>query len=388
MIPLFKVHSAPDIIEKLKPVFSSGFIGQGPKVEEFEKLLSVYLNNKLVLTTNSATSAEHLAIHLLKKSCKSFIRGYNYIAESDWPGINENDEVLLCPLTCFATTAPILANGLKPKWVDVDLNTCSISLEDLNNKITETTKIVIPIHWGGTPIDLDKLHDIIVNHISNIGFKAAVIEDCAHAFGAKYKGQFLGNHGNICTYSFQAIKHLTTGDGGLITLPHKNLYDRAKLLRWYGIDRTGPRTDFRCELDISEYGFKFHMNDIAATIGLSNMEYINSVLSIHKRNARYYNNNLSNIDGIQLLPFNEESSYWLYTLRAKNRDDLIKHLASHEITASRVHERNDKHSCVSQYKTELPNLDILVKEMLCIPVGWWVSHEDREYIVDIIKKGW
>jgi dTDP-4-amino-4,6-dideoxy-D-glucose/dTDP-4-amino-2,4-dideoxy-beta-L-xylose transaminase len=103
------------------------------------------------------------------------------------------------------------------------------------------------------------------------GFKPAIIEDCAHALGSKFNGKPLGSHGNICTFSFQAIKHMTSVDGGALVLPHKELYSRAKLLRWYGIDRESDRKDFRCEADIPEWGFKFHMNDVSAAIGMANL---------------------------------------------------------------------------------------------------------------------
>lgn len=391
-IPLFKVntHSSYTIGNKIKELFDSGFIGQGSKVDEFEEKLAEKLKHPYIATTNAATSAEHLAIHLLKQPKQYFLHEFNTIAESYWPGLNYRDEVLLCPLTCFATTTPILANGLVPKWVDVDPNTLSISLEDLEKKITEKTKIIIPVHWGGTPVDLDKLKDIVLDARQKIGFRPAVIEDCAHAWGAKYKGKALGTHGNMAFYSFQAIKHLTTGDGGLLCLPHQDLYRRAKLLRWYGIDRETPRADFRCENDIEEWGFKFHMNDIAATIGLSNLYGSDYIVKSCRNNAASYDVLLKDIDGIELLQFPEycESSYWLYTIKVKNRNKLMEKLASFGIMSSRVHERNDKHSCVAKFRTELPNLDKAVEEMLCLPVGPWVTAENIKDIVKIIRSGW
>ena len=166
--------------------------------------------------------------------------------------------------------------------------------------------------------------------------------------------------------------------------------NRAKLLRWFGIDRNQNRKDFRCETDISEYGFKMHMNDINASIGLANLSKINMVLDRHIENARYYNENLSNTSGVTLMENknDRQSAYWLYTIKVDRRDDFMKMMAEKGIVVSRVHERNDIHSCVSQYKTILPNLDGLVGEMICIPVGWWINDEQREYIVDSIKVGW
>jgi dTDP-4-amino-4,6-dideoxygalactose transaminase len=392
IIPLFKVFVDDSVSEEVTKVLYSGFIGQGPKVEEFEGLLKNYLRNYLVVTTNAATSAEHLAIHLLKNQAihNAFIDGVASY-KSQWPGINPGDEILTTPLTCTATNWPILANGFKIKWVDVDPLTCNMDLDDLARKITPKTKAIMVVHWGGYPIDLTRLSEIQEEASKIIGFKPAIIEDCAHAFGSTYRGKKIGNHGNICTFSFQAIKHLTTGDGGALVLPHKELYDRAKLLRWYGIDRETNSKDFRCEDDIKEWGYKFHMNDINATIGINNFNTVTEkLIQRNIDNANFYNSELEGIDGVQLMENKDDrqSTYWIYTIRVKNRDRFMDHMRECNIMVSRVHERNDKHTCVKEYKTLLPNLEKLVDEMICIPCGWWVTDEDREYIVECIKKGW
>ena len=127
------------------------------------------------------------------------------------------------------------------------------------------------VHWGGYPCDLDRVKKIQQQAKDMFGIKPVVIEDCAHSFGSEYKGKPLGTHGNICAFSFQAIKHLTSGDGGCVAFPKEDQLKRFKLLRWYGIDRDDNRKDFRCESDIAEYGFKMHMNDINATIGIENL---------------------------------------------------------------------------------------------------------------------
>lgn len=369
--------------EKATEVLNSGFIGQGPVVDRFEERLQKQFNNSFVATTNSATSAEHLALHLLKKSR---IYGREY-----WPGLEDGDEVLTTALTCTATNWPILANGLKLKWVDVDPKTLNMDLDDLSRKITKKTKVIFLVHWGGYPVDLDKVKEIQDTALKNFGFKPAVIEDCAHAFGSFYKNRPVGSHGNICTFSFQAIKHFTTVDGGALVLPNKELYDRAKLLRWYGIDREGDRKDFRCEADIEEWGFKFHMNDVNASIGLANIEEVeDNVISKHKHNAAFYDKHLKDVKDITLLERdpNMESSFWIYSLLVDRKDAFMTHMQQCGITVSQVHERNDIHTCVKEYKTHLPNLDKIQPRLVSIPVGWWVTEEDRRYIVKCIKKGW
>jgi dTDP-4-amino-4,6-dideoxygalactose transaminase len=191
-------------------------------------------------------------------------------------------------------------------------------------------------------------------------------------------------------FSFQAIKHLTCGDGGLLCLPNEELYRRGKLIRWYGIDRTSNQKDFRVEANIEEWGFKFHMNDINATIGLENIKDVNNIINNHRDNATYYDNNLQNINGLTLLERKPDrlSSYWIYSMLVENRDDFYKYMKECGIVVSQVHERNDKHTCVREYKTHLPTLDKIISKVVSIPVGWWVTKEQREYIIEKIKKGW
>jgi len=387
-IPLFKVAMSESSADAVQKVLYSGYIGQGEKVEEFENTLKNWFGNKLILTMNSGTSAEHLAIHLLKAPHGWMGEG---IAQRKWPGIEEGDEALATPLTCTASNFPLLANGLRIKWVDINENDFNMDLEDLSRKISPKTKIIMGVHWGGYPMDLNQLHQIQFKAYNLFGFKPAIIEDCAHAMGSEYKDNKLGNYGNICTFSLQAIKHLTSVDGGLLVLPHGNLYNRAKLLRWYGINRDDPsRTDFRCESDIEEWGFKFHMNDINATIGIENFKKLESIIERHRANAEYYNQELAGISGITLpeRKSDRKSSYWLYTIKVENRSLFMNAMKEKGIQVSRVHERNDIHSCVKEFRSVLPTMDKVWPLYCCIPVGWWVSDEDREFIVNSIKEGW
>jgi len=392
MISLFKVYMSENVADAVKDVLNSGYIGQGPLVDRFEEKLKSRLQTDYVITTNSATSAEHLALHMLKKPTKHQ-QWYNGVAmvESKWPGIQEGDEVLTTSLTCTATNWPILANGMDIKWVDVDTKTLNMDLDDLERKITPKTKVIMAMHWGGYPLDLDKLKEIQQRAYKKVGFKPAIIEDCAHAFGSTFNGKPIGSHGNICTFSFQAIKHLTSVDGGCLVVPHKELNDRAKLLRWYGIDRTTNQKDFRCETNISEWGFKFHMNDVNARIGLENLKEVDeNVISKHKDNAKYYDENLRDVDGITLLERDERmnSASWIYSLLVNRKQDFMNYMKECNIMVSQVHERNDIHSCVSEYVIELPNLDKIRNNIISIPGGWWVTNNEREYVVNCIKKGW
>jgi len=390
-IPLFKVFMADTAAEEVAKVLNSGYIGQGPKVEEFENQLKKYFNHDYVQTVNSGTSALHLALHLLKKPVK-YNKTYEGIIgyETEWPGLQPGDEVLATAMTCTASNWPILAHGLKIKWVDIDPTTLNMDLDDLARKISPTTKAIMLVHWGGYPNDLDKIKQIQDKAYNMYGFKPAVIEDGAHSFGSKYKGKYIGTHGNLTMFSLQAIKHLTSVDGGLLLSPHKELHNRGKLIRWYGIDRDGDRKDFRCEANIEEWGYKFHMNDVNATIGMENFKHINMIVDKHKENALFYDSNLDNVKGVTLLDrhFGHESSFWIYSMLVENRDGFYRWMDECNIAVSQVHERNDKHTAVKEFRTSLPTLDKTIGKVVSIPVGWWVKPEEREYIADCIKKGW
>jgi dTDP-4-amino-4,6-dideoxygalactose transaminase len=132
------------------------------------------------------------------------------------------------------------------------------------------------------------------------------------------------------------------------------------------------------------------MNDISATIGLANLSLLDDTIAKHRGNAQYYNQHLWSVPGVKLLK-NEsgfESSHWLYTIRVERREDFMRMMKENGVEVSRVHERNDKHSCVKEFAALLPNLDAVCKDMICIPVGWWVTEDERQYIVDCIKEGW
>ena len=381
-IPLFKVFMSEKASHTVSDVLSSGYVTQGPEVEKFEDVLKEFFDNDRVVTTNSATSALHLIFHMLKE----YGLGENKI-KIDEP----EDHVLTTPLTCTATNWPIISNNINLKWVDVNPENCNMDLSDLENKLNQNTKAVVVVHWGGYPVDLERLKEIQINFEKKYGFKFVIIEDCAHAFGAKTESQQIGNTGNISTFSFQAIKHLTSVDGGCVNFNCDEDVERAKLLRWYGIDRNENRKDFRCESDILNVGFKFHMNDVNAYIGRMNYEPVsNELLQKHIENGHFYNQNLKDIKDLELMNYSDKLDipFWIYTIKVKNRDKFMKHMESKNIIVSRVHERNDKHTATKAYQTNLPLLESFIDEMVCIPVGWWVGENERKYILDSIKEGW
>jgi len=357
---LFKVHMPKSVDKPLLDVLHSGFIGQGPVVENFESALCNFFENPYVLSLNAGTSAIQLALRL--------------------SNVGFGDEVITTPMTCTATNMPILAAGAKIVWADIDPLTGLIDPKSIEQKITDKTKAIIMVHFGGIPCNIDQINKIAKER------DIKVIEDAAHALGATYKDKKIGNHSDFVIFSLQAIKHISTIDGGLLLCKKESDYRRGKLLRWFGIDREKPRQDFRCEDNIEEYGYKFHMNDISAIIGIEQLKYIDQLLSKHIGNQLYYDKMLEGIKGVKLIPKDESviSASWIYTLHIKKRDLFIKWMDENNVMTSRVHERNDIHSAFFSSQTNLPGVDKFNASQVSIPCGWWINDSDREYIVEKI----
>jgi len=358
-IPLFKGFMAEEAIQAAGETLRSGYIGQGPRVDLFEEELKLFMSSPYILTLNSGTSALHLALRLA--------------------GVGFGDEVITTPMTCVATNVPILANGAKIVWADIDPATGNISAEDVERKITSKTRAILCVDWAGYPCDLEELQATARKH------NLKLIEDAAHGFGSVYKGRFVGGLADFTCFSFQAIKHLTTVDGGALVCADEDDCHRGKLLRWFGIDREGPRTDFRCEEDVLEYGYKFHMNDVNASIGIQQLNHIETILKAHRDNAQFYTEVFSR-SGVTLLDYKPDriGSYLFYTIRVNDPAQFMEKMREKKITASQVHARNDKHTAFREFKTALPGVDAFTNTQVSIPVGWWLTIEDREHIANSV----
>jgi len=368
MIPLFKVYTNKDT--NIQQVLESGYIGQGQKVEEFEgKLKEKFMTNNL-LYVNSCTSAISLALEDIKRKEK----------------LTNYTEVLSTCLSCFATVSPILEQQMRIKWVDIDEETCNIDLVDLENKLTANTRIVILVHWGGHPVNLNAVEAIKKRYMSRFRQPLYVIEDSAHCWDSyTMDDKLIGTSGNYCCFSFQAIKFLTTVDGGLLITPDNESYKRCKLARWFGLDRDNGQS-FRCVQNITEFGHKYQPNDVLAEVGLSNLEGATVNVIKHKENAKYLTNELFDLNIVPKKYKDSKGSFWLYTIHVPNRDKFISFMADNEISCSPVHARMDKHDCVKEYAVPLHNMTTVANTMCCIPVGWWLTKEDLDKIVSKTKQ--
>jgi dTDP-4-amino-4,6-dideoxygalactose transaminase len=362
MIPLIKTLLPPReiLMPKLEEVLYSGYVAQGDAVDLFEKEFAIFIGNKNCLSVNSGTAALHIALILA--------------------GVEPGDEVISTPITAEPTNTVISQTGAKIVWADIDLKTGNICTIDIEKKITSKTKAIMVVDYAGTPVDIEKL--LAIEKKYNI----PVIQDSAHALGATYNGKKLGNHFRFTTFSLQAIKHMTTIDGGIVCIRNDEEFEKAKLIRWFGIKKGISRL----ENDIKIQGYKYHMNNVNATIGLVQLQRIDQIIDKYIENGKYFDEALKNINGLALMEYypNSQPSYWLYTIKVERRDEFVKMMMENGIMASELHKRNDLHSIFSESKCKLPNVDEFEKKWVHIPCGWWVSENDRIHIVDTIKKGW
>lgn len=356
MIPLFKVRMSEEAPDSVRKVLESGFIGQGSVVEEFEDLLQQELNTDVrPITVNSCTSAIDLALHLC--------------------GVGPGDEVISTPQTCFASQVGMLHRYATIRWADIDPETGLICAESVKKLISPNTKAIVAVNWAGRICDYKALKE----------FGVPVIEDAAHTWDCFLPEPL--ERGDYRCYSFQAIKFLTCGDGGLLITPPEQA-EKARLLRWYGLDRT-KNESFRCTQNIQEAGFKYHMNDIAAAIGISNIQDACASVLEHRKNAKFYCDRLRDCQATKVLPYDPDCSYWLYSLLVQKgtKEDFIEFMKDHDITASPVHHRNDNYACTSMFKEQdLPGVNEFYQRQVSIPVGWWLDYSQRLHIVSTTQK--
>jgi perosamine synthetase len=365
-VDFFNTNISDKSIKLANEVFISKHVSAGKYAEEFENQLTRQLGVSSPLTVNSGTSALYLALAVA--------------------GIKPGDEVVLPPQTFIATGHVVLMHYAKPVFVDIQYKTGNIKPESFRQKITDKTKAVIPVHWGGYPCEMDEINEIA--KARNI----AVIEDAAHALGATYKGKPIGTVSRFTAFSFQAIKHVTTGDGGALCCLDQHDCYQAKRRRWFDIDRKNSVLSVLGEREYNaiNIGYKFHMNDIAAAVGIGNLEEFSLHLKRRRNIASIYRSELKGVPGLHLLDYKDdrESSYWLFTVLVERRVDFMRKLKEHGVPSSVVHLRIDSNSVFGGVTPDLYNQEKFNDNQVSIPVHNDLTDEDIDLILNTIKKGW
>jgi perosamine synthetase len=358
MIPLVKVclPSPESLMPRLQEVLYSGQIAEGQYVYDFEEKFRNKFNLKHAIAMSSGTAALHAALTLA--------------------GVSTGDEVISTPMTAEPTNTCILYCGAKVVWADIDPTSGNMDPTSVRNAITKKTKAIVVVHYAGYPARLNELRAIADE------FNVVLIEDCAHALGAQYDGKSIGTIGDFGIFSFQAIKHMTTVDGGALTFTNPEYISEAKKFRWFGMLKGVSRT----EVDIQTIGYKYNMSNVTAVIGLSQLEQIDAVIHHHQRNGIFFDQQFHANQNIQFARSETIAipSYWLYTLLTDQSHVIEARLVNAGITASKLHRPNHLHSIFARAKKPLPGLDTFYRRLLHIPCGSWLTEQDKRRIADII----
>jgi len=362
-IPLFKVFMPNNVDKEILKTLYSGYIAEGDRVKEFAKVVGKFIGNPYVVPLSSCTMALTIAYELAE--------------------IGRGDEVISTPLTCIATNTPLLKMGAKIVWADCEENTGMIDPEKIKPLITKKTKAIIVLHKDGDLAKMDKILSIAKDH------RLKIIEDAAHVFGGKYKGTRVGSIGDYTCFSFQAIKHITTGDGGALVCKNEKDYKKARKIKWFGIDKEMHSAHKNIWMNnIDMVGYKGNMNDISASIGIAQMKHVNKIIKKFNENGELYNNLLKGARGVCLVERSPQnySTYWVYTLLVDNRKKVMKALEKEGVASGIIHPRNDVYSIFKEFRRDLPGVDYYSAKELSIPCGWWLEKNDINRIVEIIKR--
>ena len=366
-IVMFYPHVSQLAKKAVMEVLDTRWIGQGPKVKLFEESFSKKFASKLpAIAVGSGTDALHLSYILA--------------------GLKPGDEVIAPVFTCTATNIPFLYMGIKILFADIDRNTMNIDVNHVDQLMNKNVKAIVCVHYGGLPCEMDEL-EIIANK-----WNIPIIEDAAHAVGAKYKGLTIGSISDFTMFSFQAIKHITTGDGGMLIVKNKELIDKAERVRWFGIDRKAKQAGI-WENDITEIGYKYQMTDIAAAMGISSLQEFDEVSALRKKLFQVYSAELSGYDRVQIVGndfTDREHAAWLFTIIVEDRFRLQEKLRQNKIESNQVHFRNDRYSIFNDFTRgkEFPNMDLIENKYLVLPLHTMMDENDVRRICSIIKSGW
>lgn len=282
-------------------IASNWISSQGQYVKGFEQSFSEYMDVEYSLTTSSGTTALHLALVSM--------------------GIGPGDEVIVPDLTFAASANTVIHTGAKPVFVDIDKYTWTIDPKKIEEKLTKNTRAIMPVHLYGHPCDMDPIMEIAAHH------ELFIVEDCAEALGAKYKGELVGTFGDIACFSFFSNKIITTGEGGMVITKNPDLYEKMLIWRDHGMSKAR-----RYWHEVP--GFNYRMTNLQAAVGLAQLEQIDSFLDKRREIAEHYGAHLKGVAGLTLPPEKSwaKNIYWLYSILIDesevgiSRDELIKGL--------------------------------------------------------------
>lgn len=357
-------------IEAVVETLKSDYLTTGPKIDEFEKLVAEYVGAKYAVAVSNGTAALHVA-------CLA-------------AGIKEGDEVITTPITFVASANCVLYCGATLVFADINPITYNIDPDDIRKKITSKTRAIIAVHFTGQPCEMDEIKQIAEE------YNLLVIEDAAHALGADYKGVRVGSISDITSFSFHPVKHITTGEGGMITTNSKEVYEQLLLYRSHGITRDEAlmtNNDGPWYYQQLELGFNYRITDIQCALGISQMKKIDSFVARRKEIAERYNKAFKNSDGI-IIPGQLEgcnNSWHLYVIQVtnKNRLEVFNALRTRDIGVN-VHYipvYTQPYYRLNGYaNVKCPQSEEVYSRFISLPMYAMLTEDEQDYVIEQVKE--
>jgi len=372
LIPVFKPSYGPEEYEALRGPMASGWVGLGPKTEEFEQRFAEYVGIAHAIGTNSATAALHLAVKIV--------------------GIEER-EVITTSLTFVSSNHVILYCGGRPVFADVDRETLCLDPDRVAEKITPDTAAIMAVDYGGHPADLDELRALAAEH------SIPLIEDAAHACGASYKGRKVGSIAELTCFSFHAVKNLACGEGGMITVEDDAVAQRLRHMRWLGIDRsTWERTDtesrgqpshYNWQYGVDEVGLKAHLSDIPSAIGLVQLGKLERNNERRRTIARLYTEGLADLGWVQtptVRPY-VISAQHNYVIRVPkdHRNAVIDHLSERGVATSVHYYPNHLYGVYKPFSASLPIVEEEWQRLITLPLYPDLAEDQIAQVIEGVR---
>ncbi len=361
--PCFSDEDISEVLNGIEAVLRSGWLTSGVNVRKLEEQFAKFIGVKQAVAVNSCTAALHIILLAL--------------------GIKDGDEVIVPTNTFVATANAVLYVGGKPVFADSEPDTFNISPEDVQNKISKKTKAIIIVHLGGNPCEMRELRELAED------YNVALIEDCAHAHGAKYRDVNCGTFGVAGAFSFYPTKVITTAEGGMVTTNCENMAEKVKIIRNHGRAGFGP-------YEITEMGYNYRMSEVHAVIGLNQLKHINEFVKHRNRIARIYKEELSKIGWIkpQLVKDGNLCSYYAYIVKLTedaplSRDMLVQELNKRGVMTSvlyhPIHLQPFYIKISKNRPCHLPIAEELGRKSFALPIYNGMSVEEATYVIDTLK---
>jgi dTDP-4-amino-4,6-dideoxygalactose transaminase len=366
-VPFLRAEFPPAIADAVAPVLTSGYVGAGPVVAQFERSIQSYLRAPDVICTSSGTAALSLAYQQL--------------------GAVSGAKALSTAMTCAATNLPLLHAGVEVVWLDVDPRTGNVTPASLEHTMRAhpDARLAVIVDWAGTPCDYEGLRRVALSH------GIPVVLDAAQSFGSAVNGSRVPTVGDYVCYSFGPTKMLSSIEGGAVLTADDVAAQRLRAARWYGIDRDARDPVAFWQYDITEPGHRYTSNDVFATIGLQMLARLDERLRLQRRMAAIYLARLADLSGLTLPPVESSvnPNFWMFTVTVERRANFIRKLHDHAVHAATPHNRNDRLTCFSGLpRRDLPGLTDFAENYVCLPIGIWLSEDDIERVCQVIRSGW